>query len=154
MKASWIGWMMLVGFAALLPQALAGQQSDWVRSAQSILIRQPATFSGSGLNLSRVGSPADAAIPLRHPEFNPHALPTQRVRPWWIFPAVGAGAGAVIMGYRMSQETAECTDPIGCLVGPPLMGAMVGGAAGGLVEWITRMFEDAQASERVRSSEG
>lgn len=153
MKASWMGWMMLMGLVGLPPQVLVGQQNGGGRPARSVLVRQSATFSGSGLDLSRIGSSADAAIPLRHPDVSPHALATQRTRPWWIFPAIGAGTGAVIMGYRMSQETAECMDPIGCIVGPPVMGALVGGVAGGLVEWITRMVEDASASERVRSSE-
>lgn len=65
----------------------------------------------------------------------------RQARAWWRYPIIGAGVGAVLVTVWMAQDTGECMDPIGCFLGPPLVGAVLGGAAGGLVELITRAVE-------------
>lgn len=65
-----------------------------------------------------------------------------RSRPWWLLPAIGAGTGGLGMGLAMARRDRACMDPIGCVVLAPLVGFVVGGAAGGVLELMVRLVEE------------
>lgn len=60
-------------------------------------------------------------------------------RPWWLIPVIGAAAGAVVYEIARGDEC-ENTDCI-IYIPPPVQGAVLGLAAGSIVEIVLRVSE-------------
>jgi hypothetical protein len=138
----WLTGYVVIAASVLLSPATLGAQQTLAGEAPahaSVLVRPPPAFaSAEPPRLPAIGVAAEVRFdPAPGGVHGFGGAVVRSPRPWWLYPAVGAGIGVVTLGglayYQCSQR--DCTMDLFAFVVP---GALVGAAVGGFFAVLTR----------------